>query len=54
MSKQETELTRDEIDALGGEPLPGREVMSLLELSPGAPKVPHEIVPIDDPNPDDT
>lgn len=52
MPKSETELTREELEALSGEPLPEREVMSLLELNPGAPKVPHEVIPIDDPHPD--
>ena len=50
MPKQETELTREELEALEGEPLPDREVMSLLELNPGAPKVPTEIIPLDPPD----
>lgn len=52
MPKQDTALTRAELEALECEPLADREVMSLLELNPGAPKVPHQIVPIDDPQPD--
>ena len=54
MPEKDTELTREELDEANGEALPDREVMSLLELNPGAPKVPHYVVPIDDPRPDDT
>jgi len=51
---RQTELTREELDQLEGEALPDREVMSLLELNPGVPKAPPDVVPIDDPHPDDT
>jgi len=53
MPKQ-TELTPEELEQLEGETLPGREVMSLVELNPGMPKAPPEVIPIDDPHPDDT
>ena len=54
MSDQDQKLTRDELEAQEGEPLPAREVMSTLDLDPGLIAIPKDpsIIPIDDPRPD--
>jgi len=36
-NEQQDELTQDELEEQNGEPLPGREAMSLIDWSPGPP-----------------
>jgi hypothetical protein len=50
--KRHDELTEEELDAANGEPLPDREVMSMIDFSPGPPPLdpdPGYTLPIEPP-----
>jgi hypothetical protein len=49
MSEKEQGLTREELEAQEGEPLPAREVMSIVELDPNVISIPEDpTMPVDD------
>ena len=53
MGDHDQKVTRGELEAQDGEPLPARELMSMIDLDPAVMPIPKdpEIIPIDDPSP---
>jgi hypothetical protein len=55
MTEQDTELTREELEQQNGEPLPPREVMSVIDPDPSQLTVPpwkDDLIKLDDPRPE--
>jgi hypothetical protein len=54
MAEQDRGLSREELEQTEGEPLPAREVMSIVTAKPGVIPIPTDpTLPPDDPNPND-
>jgi len=52
MSREDKELTQEELEAQAGETLPAREVMSLLTTNPGLVVIPEDPGTFTEPDPE--
>lgn len=52
MAKKRTKRSKDELEQQGGEPLPKREVMSIVTTNPGLISIPEDPTLVDENAPD--